>query len=158
MNPTKTLELTLRTPSKEADELRRRMMGLSDEQLLDIVGPQRCAYRPVAVELAAAELQQRGVTQPAADSSEALLKKESPEPTGLLVPLLASLNVTAMLIALVGAGVLLTMIMQWFPRLGNLAGLWWLIIGGCSIVAFIFEMLFEGLSKLLDKSRLRRKA
>jgi hypothetical protein len=46
-----------------AEELRRRMAQLSDTELLDIVGPQRRAYRAVAVELATAELARRGVSQ-----------------------------------------------------------------------------------------------
>ena len=51
----------------DVEALRRHMAQLPDEQLLDIVTRERQQYRPVALELAAAELRRRGLTATAAN-------------------------------------------------------------------------------------------
>lgn len=53
----------------DLDALKRRMASLPDDELLQIVGPQRDTYRPEAVELAEAELRERGVASGAGQAA-----------------------------------------------------------------------------------------
>src|SRR6185436_336235 len=76
-NATKRMLLALertQSMSPESEELKERICGLTDAQLLQIVTVEANAYRPEAVEFARAELAARRVdySQPQAETAPAL--------------------------------------------------------------------------------------